>query len=164
MKTINPALALLGQANRNNRTYRPQSYQQASAPTPVASQVNSDSVLGPLLARFETARSKGIKTPKIRLDTFVFSAAAPTSANPGAIYVKENGAYLGKIVRGTYLPLPEVVEDQYRRILTVMEKPDEAAKEYGRRTGNCCVCGRLLTNEDSIEAMIGPICAGNYGF
>jgi len=36
----------------------------------------------------------------------------------------------------------------------------EQAKEYGALYGTCCVCGRTLTNEVSIEAGIGPICAG----
>lgn len=36
----------------------------------------------------------------------------------------------------------------------------EEAKEYGKLTGSCCNCGRTLTDEDSIEAGIGPICAG----
>lgn len=35
----------------------------------------------------------------------------------------------------------------------------EAAAAYGKLYGVCCVCGRELTNEDSIEAGIGPICA-----
>lgn len=35
----------------------------------------------------------------------------------------------------------------------------EAAK-YGKLYGVCCICGRVLTNEESIEAGIGPICAG----
>lgn len=36
---------------------------------------------------------------------------------------------------------------------------DEAA-EYGRAHGRCLVCGRTLTNPESIAAGIGPICAG----
>lgn len=33
------------------------------------------------------------------------------------------------------------------------------AKEYGALYGICCVCGRLLSDENSIAAGIGPICA-----
>jgi hypothetical protein len=36
----------------------------------------------------------------------------------------------------------------------------EQAREFGRLYGVCCVCGATLTNEESIEAGIGPICAG----
>lgn len=36
----------------------------------------------------------------------------------------------------------------------------EQAAEYGRLYGVCCVCGATLTDEDSIAAGIGPVCAG----
>jgi predicted membrane-bound dolichyl-phosphate-mannose-protein mannosyltransferase len=36
----------------------------------------------------------------------------------------------------------------------------DEAKEYGKVTGTCCVCGRKLTNEASIADGIGPVCAG----
>lgn len=32
--------------------------------------------------------------------------------------------------------------------------------EYARESGNCYVCGKLLTTPESIEAGIGPVCAG----
>jgi hypothetical protein len=37
---------------------------------------------------------------------------------------------------------------------------DEQAREFGRTTGICCVCARLLTDPKSIEAGIGPVCSG----
>lgn len=36
----------------------------------------------------------------------------------------------------------------------------EIAKKYGALYGRCMICGRTLTDEGSIEAGIGPICAG----
>lgn len=36
----------------------------------------------------------------------------------------------------------------------------EASLRYGRELGHCGVCGRELTNEDSRELGIGPVCAG----
>jgi hypothetical protein len=38
----------------------------------------------------------------------------------------------------------------------------DAAKKYGQETGQCLVCGRTLTNPDSIEAGIGPVCASRF--
>lgn len=35
----------------------------------------------------------------------------------------------------------------------------ERAKQLGHLYGMCCVCGRTLTDEGSIEAGIGPVCA-----
>jgi len=37
---------------------------------------------------------------------------------------------------------------------------DEQAREFGRTTGICCVCARLLTDPKSIADGIGPICSG----
>lgn len=36
----------------------------------------------------------------------------------------------------------------------------EDAKKWGALYGTCCVCGRVLTDERSIAAGIGPVCAG----
>lgn len=38
----------------------------------------------------------------------------------------------------------------------------DEAKEFGAVYGVCCVCSRTLTNEASIEAGIGPVCAGKF--
>jgi hypothetical protein len=49
------------------------------------------------------------------------------------------------------------------KILTPeMKMTLEQAKEFGALYGTCCRCGRTLTDEDSIEAGIGPICAGKF--
>lgn len=36
------------------------------------------------------------------------------------------------------------------------------AKEFGALYGTCCVCGRTLTNETSIDEGIGPICKNKF--
>lgn len=40
----------------------------------------------------------------------------------------------------------------------------EEAAEFGHTHGYCMMCGRLLTNEESIAAGIGPVCAGKMGW
>lgn len=40
----------------------------------------------------------------------------------------------------------------------------EAACAYGLRTHTCGICGRELTNDDSIKIGIGPICRGKMGW
>ena len=39
----------------------------------------------------------------------------------------------------------------------------EQAAEFGKLYGFCIVCGRTLTDEGSIAAGIGPVCAGRIG-
>jgi hypothetical protein len=38
----------------------------------------------------------------------------------------------------------------------------EDAAKFGALYGTCCRCGRTLTDEESIAAGIGPICAGKF--
>lgn len=38
----------------------------------------------------------------------------------------------------------------------------DEAKAFGHLYGTCCMCGRTLTDENSISMGIGPICAGKF--
>lgn len=40
--------------------------------------------------------------------------------------------------------------------------PLQSAVEYGHRVGECARCHAKLTNPESIERGIGPVCAGRY--
>ena len=40
----------------------------------------------------------------------------------------------------------------------------DKAKEFGKITGVCAMCGRTLTDETSIAAGIGPVCANRVSF
>lgn len=42
--------------------------------------------------------------------------------------------------------------------------PKDAMLRYGRELGHCGHCGRTLTNEESREAGIGPVCRGKMGW
>ena len=129
-----------------------------------------DAVVAPVLTierieqSFATALSNQIRHPKLRLDTFEFTPAKSTGANPGAIYVKEDGQYLGKIMGGKFLRISECTDDQQARIVDAATNPEAAANAYGRRMGACSVCGRDLTSESSIDRAIGPVCAKKYGW
>jgi hypothetical protein len=62
------------------------------------------------------------------------------------------------VARGRFEYAPGVVRDlrpEHRMTL-------EQAKQFGALYGVCCRCGRTLTNEDSIEAAMGPICRGKF--
>lgn len=51
-----------------------------------------------------------------------------------------------------------------RDLVTEFEMdPLFAARKYGKLSGICCSCGRDLTNDGSIEAGIGPVCAKKFG-
>ncbi len=113
---------------------------------------------------FDTARENGVRFPKLRLDTFIFSPAGANSRNPGAIYVKEGSEYLGMVKGGKFLRVRACDDVTEARIIEACADPAKAAVAYGQRFGACSICGRELTNKISIEAGIGPICAERYGF
>lgn len=65
----------------------------------------------------------------------------------------------GKIVE------PGIVRFEFAKGAVAKLRPEwkmtlDEAKAFGALYGTCCVCGRTLTDEGSITAGIGPICAG----
>lgn len=113
---------------------------------------------------FKAAKGAGIQAPKLRLDVFLFSPAPAGSKNPGAIYVKEEGTYLGKVMGGKFLRSRDCTDDQERRIVAAASSPLESAVANGKRTGQCAVCNRPLAATGSIDLGIGPICRDRMGW
>jgi hypothetical protein len=112
-----------------------------------------------------TARAKGrnFRGPKITIGGITISPAKETSANAGALYVKQDGQYLGKIMRGKFIARACPPEDE-ARILAFIADPKKAAIAYGVETGVCCICNATLTKEESMDRGIGPICAKKFGW
>lgn len=115
-----------------------------------------------IVAAFDRAMGRGIQKPTMRLDSFRFKSAGEEGRNAGAIYVTEEGQYLGKIMGGRFLRSAECTPDQEGRIVTAASNPEQAAEAYGRRTGCCSICGLKLTAAESIARTIGPICYDKY--
>lgn len=113
---------------------------------------------------FINAKGAGIKFPKLRLDTFVFSPAPDTGKNAGAIYIKEDGVYLGKVAGGKLFPVRECSAQAADRIVAVASDPAAAAIAYGKKFGACSVCNRELSDPVSVDRGIGPVCAEKFGF
>ena len=112
---------------------------------------------------FDTAKASGLKFPKLHLDAFTFSLASASGRNAGAIYVKQDDLYLGKIADGKFTRSRDCDAEIEARIVAACADPSAAAEAYGKRTGRCSCCGRELTNEESIARAIGPICARKWG-
>jgi hypothetical protein len=112
-----------------------------------------------------TATGNGLKNPKLRLAGFVFSLAKASSQNAGAIYVRAaGGEYLGKVMGGKFFAVRECGAEREAQIVDVASQPADAAVAYGRTTGSCACCGRELTDPESVERGIGPVCATKFGF
>lgn len=121
---------------------------------------------------FAKAMDNGVRNPKLRLGEFVFKPAKSHSTNPGAVYVTTRpqkgidaeGRYLGKVMGGKFLKVRECDATSEQAVVNVCAQPADAAVAYGKRYGECAVCGRELTDGTSIDRGIGPVCAEKYGF
>lgn len=107
-----------------------------------------------------------LRKPALNVGPYRFSPAPDTGANPGAIYVKQDGEYLGKMLGGRFLS--RATAEVMNAILGIAADPLGKAIEHGKITGRCAICNRKLTDEDSTDRGIGPICysrifAGHYG-
>lgn len=86
-----------------------------------------------------------------------------SSANAGALYVKQGSEYLGKIMAGKFMAVAACSSSQRDQVLSFISNPAEAAKVYGQETGICCVCNATLKSEWRLRG-IGPVCAEKMGW
>lgn len=124
-----------------------------------AQQAEAPSIdLGNVVAMFSKAH-EAIKTPKFRFEDLVISRAPDHGVNAGALYVKVNGDYAGKVKEGKWFGSQDILP----KLQQISKDPLSSAVAYGRRTGTCACCGKELTVHESIERGIGPICAEKWG-
>jgi len=124
-----------------------------------------------------TARGKA----KIMLVGFQFSLAPESGQNPGALYVKHNGTYIGKIARGSdvFQPGRDFDRETLPALQDACRDPAGAVRAHAEETARrlaaaqaaglplslpCGCCGLTLTDPVSVTRGIGPICAGRWGF
>lgn len=113
---------------------------------------------------FHNAHESGNSKPRLRVSNLAISEAPATGKNPGFLYVNDNGDYAGKISpEGKWLPMRSAREEVEGELLELAKDPMAAVVKHGRVTGQCACCGRELTNPESIERGVGPICADNWG-
>lgn len=122
-----------------------------------------DSIM-PVVDAFKKAKMLGAKRSKLRLSEVVFSLAPDSGKNADHIYIKaKNGTYLGKVApTGAFTSSRECTPELREVILRVGADPLTAAIDYGRMSGECACCGRELTDQQSIDDGIGPVCKQKY--
>lgn len=121
-----------------------------------------------LFEPFMAARAKGAKRLTMRFS----DAILKLNKTGDAIWVlssteKEEGnyglqpKYLGKVTPNR---IDSRISDDVKAVLLeAAADPLTAAVKYGRETGSCSCCGKELTNKQSIELGIGPICREKFG-
>jgi hypothetical protein len=115
---------------------------------------------------FDRAYANGLKRPKINFGRFVVSRAPDNGANKNSLYVKQKdeGLYLGKVTGGLFFGTRECTAEVQTEVLALLSSPAETVIAYGKRTGQCAICSRELTDPESVSRGIGPICADRFGF
>lgn len=114
---------------------------------------------------FEKASKRGLKRPSITVSVddceIELSRAPDHGVNRGAIYVKGNGEYLGKIVGVDFSPRHNA-QPFIPGLLKFANDPAGVAAASGHLTGRCSFCNRKLTDERSLFVGYGSTCADNY--
>lgn len=93
----------------------------------------------------------------------------PKSSWSGWVFVDDGSAYGAgekygrqgpgsKILNVTARNAERVCED----LRLIMQLPLEASAQYGRITGSCGVCGRVLEDPESVARGIGPVCINKF--
>lgn len=114
--------------------------------------------------KFATAQRAGLKRPKLHLLGFTLSPAPATGRNAGAIYVVDDAdTYLGKVQDGAFYKSRECTAEQVAALEALSGDVLASAVAYGKQTGCCSCCNRLLENEESVRLGIGPICRAKWG-
>ena len=115
-----------------------------------------------IIEAFDSA-AEHLKYPKLRFGEITLSRAGDNSRNPGMVYVKRGEDYMGKIDRdGRFRPVRNAPDEVLQLVADLGDDPLSKAQAYGIETGVCCCCARELTNPESVELGIGPICRSRW--
>lgn len=90
--------------------------------------------------------------------------ARPTKASRwhGWIFVSDGAEYGQRKNYGKQAPSGMYQGEIGEQLAAIIADPYEAMVAYGKLTGTCGACGRLLEDQDSIQRGIGPVCAGKF--
>ena len=150
---------------------------RVNAPQPAAVKIAVGSMKG-VIALFDHAKQH-LKHPKITLSLngspVTLAIAGAQAKAPGSINVMGEGKFpnrewFGRISpEGEWSPSRALDSDATKRdaLLALLTEfannPADVAKKFGILTGNCSFCMRPLSDDRSVAAGFGPICADHYG-
>lgn len=130
----------------------------------------------PVAALMGRIQASGNAFPRVRLafgeTPLVLAVAGQKSRFPGAVTLTDGARYpasrfFGRITpQGDFVPgqaakaLPQEAKRELWALMTRLKagQAETVFAEYGKRFGCCCMCGRELTNAESVELGIGPVC------
>jgi hypothetical protein len=119
------------------------------------------------------AAAKGqLKHPKIRLKAgtqpVVLSLAGQRSKYTGQVMVTDGGPFgdnlwFGRVEGDSFHASRHVTQDVTQLLQSLSDDPVAILGTYGRMTGACSLCGRDLTDDESVQRGVGPVCLKKWG-
>jgi Family of unknown function (DUF6011) len=82
----------------------------------------------------------------------------------GMLFAKAGEKKLGFIKGGKFQARRENTAEETAAVLACASDPHAAVLAYAKAWSRCGVCGRGLLNDISIEAGMGPVCRGKFGW
>lgn len=129
----------------------------------------------------KTALDSGIKRPKLRMvvrdsENEIVTQVVLTLLEDGSVRITDKHiseysskfgvelkVYYGKLTTEGDLVGGRRCNGLLESLQALAHDPEGTARLYGQITGQCCFCGRELTDKRSIAASYGPVCADRYG-
>lgn len=114
-------------------------------------------------ALFAKAAQKIAKRPIFRVDGFQIET--DREVGHATLWIKDTaqGKYVGKIEAGRFNAFRAATAATLPAIEAVAADPTAAAIAYAHKFKSCCCCGKTLRNPVSVHAVVGPVCAENWG-
>lgn len=136
-------------------------------PAPPAPPAVALANMGLVKVALDAAHGRGLKRPTLRVHDgtswFIFKRAPDDGRNPGRIYVTRDYLYIGKIdPDGSFHRSRDCMERDVGVLKVIAEAPLIAARNSGKLTGQCSCCGKALSDPQSQQDGIGPICKRKY--
>lgn len=145
----------------------------ANAPDKKKLEIKSDFQGTTLIEMFDTA-AEHLKRPSITFrgndPKLLRISRVASGPNNGCLNISNAGRYgspdniwYGRITRDGIWESSGKASDKVTAFLgKFAADPKAIAEKYGKDSGFCCFCNRLLTDERSTAVGYGPVCAGHY--
>ena len=82
----------------------------------------------------------------------------------GTLFVKRDDRDIGRIADGKFSANFKCTDAEQAAVLDCAANPTDAAKAFAKAWSRCCVCGKTLTNDESIGRGMGDVCAAKFGW
>lgn len=146
--------------------------EQVKAAAPVIDASKLEAAFADRRAQRKNPNAEGVKWLKLHLAhkadgearAFTFLDMPARGQWEAAIMVKEGETKLGRISGGKFRRSFACDDATEARVLAAASDPAAAAVAFGLEFSHCACCGLELTDPESIERGIGPICAEKWGF